>query len=321
MQGFRIISAACCISVVIQLAAGQALPPTGVPSMAPNKGLKPGTKLSTPAPAPQNSDTDYSFHHGGKYTDAVPTMSAPMGLMGAAMAAMAPSPAASPATAPLPSANALNNMMAAAPVAAAGCNASSDSASLLFIQQAKLVNFTTQGGSTLMTMSNVTSQTIFFADKPERYAGMIGTDFFSADKMFYSNKSNQWLDAPNAALFGTRGNMPQNNTVVIVTLHDPVYDAAAATLTYNVTFVPERHVGSIASFYRRHKSMPAFTKVIEKVEGKAFLKDVALFIDNFQSTGLLDPNPVDNTVIPGGGLGGCFNGGWGWGNGCGGGWW
>jgi hypothetical protein len=46
-----------------------------------------------------------------------------------------------------------------------------------------------------------------------------------------------------------------------VTLRDPVYDAAANTLTYNVTFVPERHVGSIANFYRRHKSMPNFAKV------------------------------------------------------------
>ncbi|EIE25735.1 hypothetical protein COCSUDRAFT_52556 [Coccomyxa subellipsoidea C-169] len=171
-----------------------------------------------------------------------------------------------------------------------------------------------------MILSNVSAQTIFFADKPERYAGMIGTDFFSVDKMFYNNKSNDWLDAPNAALFGLKGNKPQNNTVVIVTLREPVYDAAANTLTYTVTFVPERHVGSIANFYRRHKSMPAFTKVIDKIEGRAFLKDVALFIDNFQSTGLLNPNPVDNTYIPGGG-GGCFSGGWGWGNGCGGAWW
>ena len=46
-----------------------------------------------------------------------------------------------------------------------------------------------------------------------------------------------------------------------MTLRDPVYDAAANTLTYNVTFVPERHVGSIANFYRRHKSIPNFAKV------------------------------------------------------------
>lgn len=47
-----------------------------------------------------------------------------------------------------------------------------------------------------------------------------------------------------------------------MTLHDPVYDAEAATLTYNVTFIPQRHVGSIANFYRKHKSMPSFSKVI-----------------------------------------------------------
>jgi hypothetical protein len=60
-------------------------------------------------------------------------------------------------------------------------------------------------------------------------------------------------------------------------------------------------------------------QVIEKVESAAYLRNVALFIDNFEDTGLLNPNPVDNTVIPG--AGGCFNGGWGWANGCGGAWW
>jgi hypothetical protein len=44
-------------------------------------------------------------------------------------------------------------------------------------------------------------------------------DYFSTDKMFYSNKSNDWLDAPNAALFGLRGNKPQNNTVESLALH------------------------------------------------------------------------------------------------------
>lgn len=45
------------------------------------------------------------------------------------------------------------------------------------------------------------------------------TDHFSTDRMFYSNTSNQWLDAPNAALFGTRGNKPQNNTVSQPSMH------------------------------------------------------------------------------------------------------
>ena len=42
---------------------------------------------------------------------------------------------------------------------------------------------------------------------------VVFADFFSVDKMFYNNKSNDWLDAPNAALFGLKGNKPQNNTV------------------------------------------------------------------------------------------------------------
>ena len=213
-------------------------------------------------------------------------------------------------------------------------------------------------------------------------------DYFSTDRLFYSNTTNQWLGAPNAALFGLRNNHGQNNTVrranclmqitthelmktgclqehstsprisahkrpsaaqvVIVTLGEPVYDAVAATLDYTVSFVPGLHNGSIVDFYRRAAKIPGFVKVggtvqlpalyfsiylcilgagrdtpvvlqvIERVEGRAQLKDVALFIDNFQDTNLLNPNPVDNTVIPGGG---CFSGGWGWANGCGGAWW
>ncbi len=42
---------------------------------------------------------------------------------------------------------------------------------------------------------------------------MVFAEFFSVDKMFYNKKSNDWLDAPNAALFGLKGNKPQNNTV------------------------------------------------------------------------------------------------------------
>ena len=36
-------------------------------------------------------------------------------------------------------------------------------------------------------------------------------------------------------------------------------------------------------------------QVVTKVEQIMRLSNVALFIDNFQSTGLLAPNPVDNT--------------------------
>ena len=38
-------------------------------------------------------------------------------------------------------------------------------------------------------------------------------DYFSTDRLFYSNATNTWLGAPNAALFGLRNNHGQNNTV------------------------------------------------------------------------------------------------------------
>jgi hypothetical protein len=70
-----------------------------------------------------------------RYTNAVPTFAAPADATGSLIDAMAPSPMASPAAAPMMSANALNNALAPAPAAAASCNSSSESASLLFIQQ------------------------------------------------------------------------------------------------------------------------------------------------------------------------------------------
>ena len=85
---------------------------------------------------------------------------------------------------------------------------------------------------------------MFFADKPERYAGAIGTgghaahclpakweidpgarcmhdvlgvcacaDYFATNRLFYSNSTGSWLGAPNAALFGLRNNQGKNNTV------------------------------------------------------------------------------------------------------------
>ena len=49
--------------------------------------------------------------------------------------------------------------------------------------------------------------------------------------------------------------------VVIVTLGQPVYDAASATLEYTVSFVPGQHNSSIVDFYRRAAKVPGFVKV------------------------------------------------------------
>ena len=87
--------------------------------------------------------------------------------------------------------------------------------------------------------------------------------------------------------------------VAIVTLYSPVYNATAGTLTYNITLVPGQHQGGIATFYRRASKLPGFVTLVDRLADAFELNNVALFIDNFQSTDLLSPNPVDNTVIPG----------------------
>jgi hypothetical protein len=60
--------------------------------------------------------------------------------------------------------------------------------------------------------------------------------------------------------------------VVIVTLYNPVYDAAAKILNYTVTYVPGHHNSTIANFYRRYKNLPMFTKVcFPPLKGTALL--------------------------------------------------
>ncbi len=84
-----------------------------------------------------------------------------------------------------------------------------------------------------------------------------------------------------------------------MTLYSPVYNQSAATLAFNVSLVPGQHRGRVADFYRRAAKIPGFVTIVERLEDAFHLDNIALFIDNFQSTNLLDPNPVDNTVIPG----------------------
>ncbi|CAL5218896.1 g635 [Coccomyxa viridis] len=191
---------------------------------------------------------------------------------------------------------------------------SSNSSSLLFIQQSMTADLLTANNRTILTMRSVPT-TIFFTDKPERHAGAMSTGYFTTDKAFFSNTSNQWLDSPNAALYGMNGvgDRPIGDTVVIVTLGRPVFDNSTNDLQYEVTFVPNmRHQSKTANFYKRHANATGSPKVITAVERVMRLKNAALFIDNFDTTGLLAPNPVDNTYIPGAGGYGYPGAGFGW---------
>lgn len=77
--------------------------------------------------------------------------------------------------------------------------------------------------SWLLTLQGAPAQTVFFSDRPARIAGAISTERllelldFSAD------------DPPNAALVVES---KTGTDVIVLELTDPVYDAAAGTLTY-----------------------------------------------------------------------------------------
>ncbi|KAK9826126.1 hypothetical protein WJX81_006737 [Elliptochloris bilobata] len=204
--------------------------------------------------------------------------------------ALAQGPAVAPAELRLPSAPA----PAPGSPAVDGCK---KTAELLFVQtadQAELI--AAPGGALTLVLRNVSRITTYFTDKPERRAGSIYTQSFSTDRSFYvgKNTSNEWLGRPNAALYGLRGEPTaeggetRNNTVFIVTLFTPKYDAAAQTLTYPVKVIPDNDPKneSIVAWYRRYKSeanVPLVRKLAEDKWPRLVLHDVALFIDDWSS--------------------------------------
>jgi hypothetical protein len=100
----------------------------------------------------------------------------------------------------------------------------------LFVQTAGDTTLTPGSGDVhTLTMSGVTAQTLEFSDRPYRIAGAIPTARFVS----------QWADAfgdspPNATLIGHPESGSDIEEAVVVELLTPAYDAATATLTYQV---------------------------------------------------------------------------------------
>eukprot|EP00884_Botryococcus_braunii_P019727 jgi/Botrbrau1/6438/Bobra.0034s0014.1 len=114
---------------------------------------------------------------------------------------------------------------------------------LLFIQQARTATLKLDPQAPLngtLTLTGVAPQTVWFTDAPNRKAGQLDTGFFAGPRFRNPNDSS-WLHTPNAALYGSGGQpgpMPVNDSVIIVTLFDPVYELANHTVTYKVTIIP-----------------------------------------------------------------------------------
>ena len=133
----------------------------------------------------------------------------------------------------------------------------------MFVQNANsgcLVPMEAKENLYILILKDVSPQTVFFSDRPERIVGQAPMQKF-LDGLGFSR-----ANPPNAAVEILGGS--EEADLIVVELFDPVYDAANKTLRYTVSILEEPNL-SYAIFNERHdKSLP-----------KCF-GPVALFIDD-----------------------------------------
>jgi hypothetical protein len=111
--------------------------------------------------------------------------------------------------------------------------AASTEVALLFVQTGATTTLTPGTGDVhTLTITGVTSQTLYFADRPNRITGAMPTATFV----------ESWAEAfgdspPNATLIGHPEAEGDTEEAVVVELMNPTYDAASATLTYAVRLI------------------------------------------------------------------------------------
>jgi len=148
----------------------------------------------------------------------------------------------------------------------------------LFVQDAASGTFVDDGnGSYILTLHDVSPQTVYFSDRPVRDAGQVEMRKFLASGCFNSE------NPPNAAI--NVMNADQAHDVVIVELLDPVYDAETATLKYSARMLKDENLSVTSLDARRDSSIPASFGA------------VALFIDSC-------PDRTVHCGHPGGGTAG-----------------
>lgn len=100
--------------------------------------------------------------------------------------------------------------------------------SLLFVQTASSGTFDQKDGKYVLTLNGVSSQTVYFSDRPNRIAGDMSTSDFV--EQWGMGADSFAADPPNAAVAVMGADDSENN--VIVELTNPVYDQDAMTLQY-----------------------------------------------------------------------------------------
>jgi hypothetical protein len=147
----------------------------------------------------------------------------------------------------------------ASPVAAA-------EVALLFVQTGGATTLTPSAGDIhTLTITGVTTQTLYFSDRPNRITGAIPM----------VTLIEQWADAfaddpPNATLIGHPEAGGETEEAVVVELLTPTYDAASATLTYQVRILD---VDEIADRTFEQEPLTVLDAPREYAEAHLFIDD------------------------------------------------
>ena len=130
-------------------------------------------------------------------------------------------------------------------------NAVADKPVYLFVQVAdsgSLVPKAGAAGQYVLTLSGIAPQTVYFSDRPLRNAGHVTTaSFLKALGFSDQNPPNAAVEVDSAA---------EGEDTIVVELRHPVYDAAKATLQYDVTILPDAKGGLAYYDKRRDMKLP-----------------------------------------------------------------
>jgi hypothetical protein len=83
-----------------------------------------------------------------------------------------------------------------------------------------------QAGTFELSLTGVAPQTVYFSDRPNRFAGMVRTEDFVAERVFDP------ADPPNAALVASTA---AGDDVLIVSLANPRFDPTAGAVQFDAT--------------------------------------------------------------------------------------
>jgi len=102
-------------------------------------------------------------------------------------------------------------------------------------------------GSFTLSLAGGTGQTVYFTDRPERFAGAIATDAFLDERAFDA------ANPPNAALVA---DMDEGQTIVVMELLDPALDSNTMTVSYRAQPVTGDLSDAMSSFQQMASDIP-----------------------------------------------------------------